>query len=93
MAKYCLFKLVGRKSWKYFEFLTLLSDVRDTIHSRPLTYHCSEYAGLDIITANAFLHPYFYTSHFLRDQERVHELTPPSLSVFRIQRSLFEGIL
>lgn len=54
-VKCCLFKLVGRKSLEYFEFLTVLSDVQNAINSRPLTYRCSEDAGLDVITPNAFL--------------------------------------
>ena len=35
-VKFCLFKLVGRKSVEYFEFLTLLSDVQNVINSRPI---------------------------------------------------------
>lgn len=77
-VKSCLFKLVGRKSLEYFEVLTVLSDVQNAINSRPLTYRCSEDAGLDVITPNAFLHPHFNTSLFLRDQAVVQELTPPS---------------
>ena len=55
-VKCCLFKLVGRKSVGYFEFLTLLSDVQNAINSRPFTSRCSEEAGLDIITPKAFLY-------------------------------------
>ena len=54
-VKCCLFKLVGRKSVEYFEFLTLLSDIQNALNSRPFTYRCLEDAGLDIITPNAFL--------------------------------------
>ena len=61
-VKCCLFNLVDSKSVKYFEFLTLLSDVQNAINSRPLAYRCSEDAVLDIITPNDFLHSHFNTS-------------------------------
>ena len=57
---------------EYFEFLTQLFDVQNAINSRPLTYRCSEDAGLKIITPNAFLHPHFHTALFLRDQKKIH---------------------
>ena len=69
---------MGRKSVEYFEFLTQLSDVQNAINCRPLTYRCSEDAGLDVITPNAFLHPHFNIALFLRDPEKIPELTPPS---------------
>ena len=72
-VKCCLFKPVGRKSVEYFEFLTLLSDVQNTISSRPFTYRCSEDAELDVITPNAFFYPHFNTALFLRDLEKIHE--------------------
>ena len=79
----CLFKLVGRKSVEYFEFLTLLSDVQNTINSRPFTYRCSGDGGLDIITPNAFFHPHFNTSLFLRDPEKIHQLSFREQSIFK----------
>ena len=76
-VKCCLFKRVDRKYVEYFEFLTLLSDVQNAINSRPLTYRCSEVAGLDIITPNVFLYLHFKTELFFRDPEKIHNLTPP----------------
>ena len=64
---------------EYLEFLTSLSDVQNAINSRPLTYRCSEDAGLNIITPNTFLHLQFNAALFLRDQKKIHELTPPSI--------------
>ena len=49
-VKCCLFKLVSRKSVEYFEFFTLLFDVKNASNSRSLTNQCSRDAGLDIIT-------------------------------------------
>ena len=67
-----------RKSVEYFESLILSFDVQNPINSRPFTYRCSEDAGFHIITPNAFLHPHFNTGLFLRDPEKIHELTPSS---------------
>ena len=84
-VKCCLLKLVVRKSIEYFEFLTLLSDVQNAFNSRLLTYRCSEDAGLDIISSNAFLHPHFNIVLFLRDPENIHKLTLP------FREALLEG--
>ena len=64
----CLFKQVGRKSVKYFEFLILLSDVQNPINSRPLTYRRSEDA--DYIYISTF--PLFFFFSFCRIYQIYH---------------------
>ena len=81
-----MFKLVGRKRAEYFEFLTLLSDVQSAINSRPLTYRCSEDAGLDIITPNDFLYPHFNAAPFLRDPEKIHDEWTPTFRESLLER-------
>ena len=47
-----MYKAVGRKKLQYFELLTLLSDIQNSINSRPLTYLNDNF---DSITPNSFL--------------------------------------
>ena len=53
----CQYKSIGRSKIKYFDLLTLLTDVQNAINSRPLTYRCSFDSKLQMITPNCFLHP------------------------------------
>jgi len=56
VLKSSLHKVVGRKHLDYFKFITLLSDIQESVNSRPLTYADNE--G-NFITPNDFLktHP------------------------------------
>jgi len=49
-----LHKVVGRKQLKYFDFLTILSDVQNSINDRPLTYVESD-VNFQPLTPNCFL--------------------------------------
>merc|ERR1712082_196446 len=58
VIKSCLYKLIGRSTMGYYRLLTILSDIQNAVNSRPLTYRCSDDAGLEIITPNCFIKPY-----------------------------------
>ena len=51
--KSCLYKTLGRKHYEYFTLLTLLSDIVNSINSRPLTYLDS--TDLSVLTPNCFI--------------------------------------
>ena len=53
--KMCLHKTVGRKRLEYFDLFTLLSDITNSINSRPLTYRDNSDVNLQMITPNSFL--------------------------------------
>ncbi|XP_047738429.1 uncharacterized protein LOC108671360 isoform X2 [Hyalella azteca] len=55
VVKSCFYKTVGRRKLEYFQVLTLLSDVTNSVNSRPLTYVDSEDAGFHALTPNSFL--------------------------------------
>ena len=54
VVKSCLFKTVGRSKLQYFQLITILSDIQNSINSRPLTYRSSN-NDLDVISPNSFL--------------------------------------
>ncbi|XP_076038610.1 uncharacterized protein LOC143023849 [Oratosquilla oratoria] len=53
-VKNCLYKAIGRSKSTYFEFLTALSNIKNAINSRPLTYRASS-EEFEFITPNSFL--------------------------------------
>ena len=52
--KSCLYKSLGKRKIEYFHLLTLLSEIKDAINNRPLTYQDSD-NDLSAITPNDFL--------------------------------------
>ena len=52
--KACIYKVIGRKLLDYFTFLTLLTDIKNSINSRPLTYKDND-LNFEPITPNHFL--------------------------------------
>jgi len=52
--KSCIHKSVGRKHLDYFDILTLLSDIQDSVNNRPLTYYESD-PNFACICPNSFL--------------------------------------
>jgi len=54
--KSCIHKTVGRKHLAYFEIVTLLSDIQNSINDRPLTYYEND-PGFVCISPNSFLKP------------------------------------
>lgn len=54
--KSCLYKTIGRSRIRYFDLLTVISDVQSAINQIPLTYRCSSDSDL-VITPNCFLRP------------------------------------
>ena len=54
-VKGCIRKTIGRKILNYFEYLTLLTDVENSVNMRPLTYRNIDQSDFDIITPNSFL--------------------------------------
>jgi hypothetical protein len=54
VVKTCLYKAVGRGSLDYFSFITILSDVQNSINSRPLTYQDPDDLTLPI-SPNSFV--------------------------------------
>ena len=80
VVKSCLYKTVGRSRIKYFDLLTILSDIQNAINSRPLTYRCSD-SNLDIITPNCFLRPNVNEGLMMRmDEQNLCDSEPPSRS-------------
>src|SRR5262249_14137376 len=57
VVKNCLYKTVGRAKQSYFEFLTILTNIANTINQRPLTYRDSS-NDLEVITPNSFIKPF-----------------------------------
>ena len=55
-VKSCLSKVIGRKQINYFQFITLLADVQNSVNSRPLTYINND-ENMRFITPNDFLKP------------------------------------
>ena len=55
--KSCLYKTIGRSCIRYFDLLTVISDVQSAINQRPLTYRCSSDSDVEVITPNCFLCP------------------------------------
>ena len=79
VIKSCLYKVVGRSSMGYYRLLTILSDIQNAVNSRPLTYRCSDDAGLEIITPNCFIKPYVNDSLvFKSNGESVLVSGPPT---------------
>lgn len=78
VVKGCLFKVIGRRKLSYFQLLTVLSDVQGSVNDRPLTYRCSDDSGLEVITPNAFVHPFHKNSVFLSLEEDCFLNNPPS---------------
>ena len=56
VVKACIRKSVGRSKVTYFELLTLISDIKQSINSRPLTY-IEKDEDFEIISPNSFIHP------------------------------------
>ena len=54
VIKSCLHKVMGRKRYEYFQLLTLMSDIENSINSRPLT-HKNYDDELHVLTPNCFL--------------------------------------
>ena len=55
VIKGCIYKTIGRKKLEYFQFNSLLTDVQESINSRPLTYRDSDVDNLEVVTPNSFL--------------------------------------
>ena len=53
--KSALYKSIGKKRLDYFQLVTLLSDIQDSINSRPLTYRDSDNSSFEVISPNSFL--------------------------------------
>jgi hypothetical protein len=54
VVKNCTYKTINKNKLSYFEMLTLLSQIKLAVNSRPLTYRSSG-GELDIITPNSFI--------------------------------------
>ena len=54
VVKSCLYKSTGHSKIKYFDLLTLLTDVQNAINNRLLNYRCSSDSELQVITPNCF---------------------------------------
>ena len=67
--KLCLYKAVGRKAVEFYDLLTLLLDIQNTINFRPLTYRCSSDKGIDIVAPVNFISSYIKEGVILRMAE------------------------
>lgn len=54
VIKSSLYKCIGRKKLEYFQFVSLLTDIQNSVNSRPLTYRDYDINNLDVITPNSF---------------------------------------
>ena len=78
VIKSCLYKVVGRSTMGYYRLLTILSDIQNAVNGRPLTYRCSDDAGLEIITPNCFIKPYVNNVLFKSNGESILVTGPPT---------------
>merc|ERR1711872_848474 len=62
----------------YYRLLTILSDIQNAVNGRPLTYRCSDDAGLEIITPNCFIKPYVNNVLFKSNGESILVTGPPT---------------
>ena len=77
--KSCLYKTIGRSCIRYFDLLTVISDIQSAINQRPLTYRCSLDSDLEVITPNFFLRPNANLGLVLKlDDQDVWKSDPPS---------------
>ena len=53
--KSSIYKCVGRRKLEYHQFVSLLSDIQNSVNSRPLTYRDYDVNNLDVLTPNSFL--------------------------------------
>ena len=59
IVKSCIGKCIGRSVLTYFEFLSLISSISNTVNSRPYSYQASESVPeLIPLTPNSFLKPH-----------------------------------
>ena len=54
-VKQCLYKTLGKAKIKYFDLLTVLSDILNSINNRPLTYVYSDVNEIEPLTPNKIL--------------------------------------
>ena len=54
-VKQCLYKTLGKAKIKYFELLTVLSDIQNSINNRPLTYVYNDVNEIEPLTPNKIL--------------------------------------
>ena len=94
VLKSCLYKVVGRSTLNYFEFLTTLSNIQYAVNSRPLTYRSSE-SGLEFITPSSFIRIHGNSSLILRgegDDVWVDDNSQPNLErTLDKQEEIFEN--
>lgn len=55
VIKSSLHKTMGRKRYEYFDLITLLSEVQNSVNSRPLTYRDTDDHNFQVISPNSFL--------------------------------------
>ena len=73
-----LYKTIGLSCIRYFDLLTVISDVQSAINQRPLTYKCSSDSDLEVITPNCFLRPNANLGLVLKlDDQDVWKSDPP----------------
>ena len=91
--KNCMYKVIGRNRLTYFEMLNTLSNIKNSINSRPLTYS-SNSDFLESITPNCFLKLYANPSLFISGyDDNIHdpEIDTETLSrTLNIQEEMFE---
>ena len=94
VIKSCLYKVVGRAKLTYFKLLTILSDIQQSINSRPLTYRCSDDSGLEGITPNCFIRPNANANLLFKACDKnVLEADPPSRSLVNKSIAIRDSML
>ena len=66
VIKLCAYKVIGRSKLTYFEMLTVLASIKNSVNSRPLTYRSFGRDDIEAISPNCFLKFNYSNSLVLR---------------------------
>lgn len=69
VVKNSMYKTIGKAKLDYFQMLTSLSNIKNIVNSRPLTYRSSGDDNLEVISPNSFLKIHGSTNEILRHTE------------------------
>ena len=68
VVKCAMYKIIGKSKLTYFQLLTVLSSIKNSVNTRPLSYQ-SDQDDLRIITPNSFLKLNNNSSFMFRDEK------------------------
>ena len=92
-VKSCLYKTIHRSKTNYFQLLTILSNIKNVINSRPLTYTSSN-EELEVISPNSFLKPFGNANLVYYSDETSTVLDPVDhgdlINTLNVQKEMFD---